>query len=120
MSWKLYGVSTESPESLVEKLLSALGIAARRWPFLYMSSERSFAVASFNRRPFKRDRSLGDVADLEIIVCMTRISDSKEFRTSSCAFSESDIQTSLGHLLEAIRTPGLASAPERRFDGLQY
>jgi hypothetical protein len=39
-------VSTESPESLVEKLLSALGIAATRWPFLYMSKERSFAVAS--------------------------------------------------------------------------
>jgi hypothetical protein len=46
MSWNVYEVSTESPESFVEKLLSALGIAARRWLFLYMSNERSFAVAS--------------------------------------------------------------------------
>jgi hypothetical protein len=46
MSWNVYSVLSSSPDSLVEVLDVAEGIAASRAPFLWMSRERSLAVAS--------------------------------------------------------------------------
>jgi len=47
MSWKEYSMLISRPESLVEVLVMGDGIAASRCPFLYISRERSLAVASW-------------------------------------------------------------------------
>lgn len=47
MSWKVYSVSSCSPDNLVEVLDNGDGIAAKRWRFRYMSSDLNFAVESW-------------------------------------------------------------------------
>lgn len=47
--WKVYSVSTSSPDSLVERLFIGLGIAATREPFFHIASETNFELARANR-----------------------------------------------------------------------
>ena len=47
-SWKEYVVSTERPVNFVVVFVAALGMDASRCEFLYISRERSLAVASLS------------------------------------------------------------------------
>lgn len=112
-------VSTERLVSLVEVLVRALGIEAIRCEFLYISRERSFAVASFRG-------GHSNVTE----VCVTL----RTYETYETVFQmkvegtalraevvpEIRIQKSLEYPAEVPKTPDRASVPPRYFGVLRY
>ena len=112
-------VSTERPDSFVDVLVRALGIEASRCEFLYISRERSLAVASFRG---------GHSSVTEVCVTLRtcgRCEDVFQMRVGYTVLRaevvpEKHVQKSPGCPPEALKTPGRASVPPRYFGAPRY
>ena len=112
-------VSTERPDSFVDVLVRALGIEASRCEFLYISRERSLAVASF-----RGGHSNVTEVCVTLRTCET-CEDAVQMKVEGTALRaevvlETCVRTSLGYPAEVPRIPGPASVPRRYFGVPRY